>query len=176
MYSNKTTRVYEFNDVAVEDYDIYGKNPETNTEQYTAYIKFKNFNLDTPEHYKIFRAGWIQFSKAYKEDFKEFKHNMYIDNNFTYLPYLEDMQLDQFSTSPDRWSSDGANVLWDNFYWSGENNNAYYFRINAKGRTIQNELKFKTYGKKIKILGTSFEVKLKYPQRNKFNTGFKRGN
>lgn len=176
MYSNTSTRLYKFSEDAVADYDIYGTNTATHMEQYTVYIKFKNFNLEAPEHYKIFRAGWIQFNKAFRTDFKEFKHNLYIDNRFTYLPYLEDMQLDQFDNAPEKWSSDGADILWDDFYWAGKENNAYYFRINAKGRTIQNELKFKTYGRKVRILGTSLEVKLKYPQRNNFNTGFKRGN
>lgn len=176
MYSNTSTRIYSFSDEATADYDIYGNENTTHQEQYTVYIKFKQFNLEVPEHYKIFRAGWIQFNKAYKTDFKEFKHNLYIDNRLVYLPYLEDMQLDQFDDAPDRWSSDGAKILWDDFYWAGTNNDAYYFRINAKGRTIQNELKFKTYGKRVRILGTSFEVKVKYPQRNRFNTGFKRGN
>ena len=176
LYSNKSTRIYKFSETATADYDINGKNPETKLEQYEVYIKFKNFNLEVPEHYKLFRAGWIQFSPVFKEDFKEFKHNIYIDNRQVYLPYLEDMQLDQFRNTPERWSSDGAQILWDDFYWAGKDNAAYYFRINAKGRTIQNELRFSTYGKRISILGTSFEVKLKYPQRNRFNTGFKRGN
>ena len=176
MYSNTSTRLYKFSEDATSDYDIYGNNQETHLEQYTVYIKFKNFNLETPEHYKIFRAGWIQFNKAYRTDFKEFKHNIYIDNKFTYLPYIEDMQTDQFDNAPEKWSSDGAEILWDDFYWAGKENNAYYFRINAKGRTVQNELKFQTYGRKVRILGTSFEVKIKYPQRNNFNTGFKRGN
>lgn len=176
MYSNKSTRIYKFSDTASSDYDINGNNPETNTEQYTVYIKFKNFNMDVPENYKIFRAGWVQFSPVYKEDFKEFKHNIFVDNRKTYLPYLEDMQIDQFMRTPNKWSSDGAQILWDDFYWGGNENSAYYFRINAKGRTLQNELQFQTYGKKISILGTSFEVKLKQPQRNRFNTGFKRGN
>lgn len=176
MYSNTSTRIYKFSKDASSDYDIYGKNPVTHLEQYTAYIKFKCFNMELPEYYKIFRAGWIQFNKAYKTDFKLFKHNIYIDNKLTYLPYIEDMGVDQFDEAPSRWSSDGANILWDDFYWTGKENNAYYFRINAKGRTIQNELKFQTYGAKLSILGTSFELKVKYPQRNKFNTGFQRGN
>lgn len=176
MYGNKTTRLYKFSNSSTSDYDIYGNNPTTHLEQYTVYIKFKNFNFEVPEHYKIFRAGWIQFSKIYKTDFKEFKHNLYVDNQLTYLPYLEDMGLDQFDEAPNRWSSDGAEILWDDFYWAGKDNSAYYFRINSKGRTVQNELKFQTYGTKLSILGTSFELKLKYPQRNKYNTGFKRGN
>lgn len=173
MYSNNSTRIYRFSNADVAD---YGFDTGQTRVQYTVYIKFKQYNLEIPEHYKIFRAGWIQFSKAYKSDFAEFKHNVYIDNNKIYLPYLEDMQLDQFDNDPDKWSSSGANILWDDFYWAGKNNDAYYFRINAKGRTVQNELKFKTRGKKVSILGTTFEFKFKYPQRSKFNTGFKRGN
>ena len=176
MYSNNSTRLYKFSKDATVDYDIYGNNSTTNTEEYEVYIKFKNFNFEAPEYYKIFRAGWVQFNKVYKTDFKEFKHNLYVDNKWTYLPYVEDMKLDQFDDAPSKWSSDGANILWDDFYWAGKQNNAYYYRINAKGRTIQNEFRFKTYSRKLRILGTSFEVKLKYPQRNKFNTDFKRGN
>lgn len=176
MYSNKSTRIYKFSDDATADYDINGEDTETHLMQYEVYIKFKNFNLEAPEHYKLFRAGWIQFSPVFKEDFKEFKHNVYIDNRQIYLPYLEDMQTDQFRNTPKEWSSDGAPILWDDFYWAGTDNAAYYFRVNAKGRTIQNEIRFSTYGKKLSILGTSYEVKLKYPQRNRFNTGFKRGN
>lgn len=176
MYSTNSTRLYKFKEDDTADYDIYGKNPTTHLEQYEVYIKFKSFNIELPESYKIFRAGWIQFSKVFKEDFKDFKHNIYIDDKLTYLPYLEDMQVDQFDETPERWSSTGAQILWDDFYWAGRDNSAYYFRINAKGRTAQNELKFKTYGAKLRILGTSFELKVKYPQRNNFNTGFKRGN
>lgn len=176
MYSNNSTRLYKFSNSSTADYDIYNENEELDMMQYTVYIKFKNFNLETPMHYKIFRAGWIQFNKAFRTDFEDFKHNIYIDNVLTPLPYLEDMKIDQFDRPQQKWSSDGANILWDDFYWAGTSNNAYYFRINAKGRTVQNELKFKTYGRKLRILGTSFEVKLKYPQRNKYNTGFQRGN
>lgn len=176
MYSRNSTRIYKFDDTATSDYDIYGNAPDTNMEQYKLYIKFKEFNMEIPEHYKIFRAGWIQFNKIHRTDIRNFKHNVYIDKRKIYLAYNEDQKENQFYPPEDKWSSDGNDILWDDFYWVGNENAAYYYRINAKGRTIQNELEIETYGKKIKILGTSFELKVKYPQRNNMNNRFSRGN
>lgn len=176
MYSRNSTRIYKFDKSSIIDYDIYGNNPKENTEQYTLYIKFKEFNMEIPEHYKIFRAGWIQFNKIHRTDIKEFKHNVYIDKRKIYLAYNEDQRENQFYPPEDKWSSDGNDILWDDFYWVGNENAAYYFRINAKGRTIQNEIELVPYNTDVKILGTSFELKVKYPQRNNMNNRFKRGN
>lgn len=176
MYGRYTTRLYKYDKEANEDYDIYDENANGDSVPYEVYIKFKEYNLEAPEHFKIFRAGWIQFDKIDRTELRTFKHNVYIDRRLIYLAYNEEQGIDQFGPTQGKWSSDGNQVLWDDFYWGGNQNYAYYFRVNAKGRTIQNELKFTTFGQKLKILGTSFEVKLKYPQRNKFNTGFKRGN
>lgn len=176
MYGRYSTRIYKYSATATEDYDINNEVADRDTIPYTVYIKFKEYNLDLPESNKIFRAGWIQFDKIDRTQVKDFKHNVYIDKRQIYLAYNEDQGIDQFGPSESKWSSDGSNVLWDDFYWGGANNYSYYFRINAKGRTVQNELKFTTYGEKLSILGTSFELKVKHPQRKRFNTGFQRGN
>ena len=172
-----TTRIYEFDnsDVAY-DTDIYSREYDASEYPYEVYIKFKNFNFELPEHFKIFRAGWIQFSKVLRVDFLKFKHNMYVEEVKTFLPYKEDMQLDNLISPGEEWSNELEGATWDEFFWESNANPSYYFRINAKGRTIQNELKFTTTGKRISILGTSFEFKVKQPQRNKFNTNFQRGN
>lgn len=176
MYGRYSTRLYKYSSTATADYDFNNENPNGDTIPYTVYIKFKEYNMDIPENNKIFRAGWIQFDKIDRTQMQEFKHNVYIDKRLIYLSYNEDTGIDSFGPKESAWSTEGSNVLWDDFYWGGDNNAAYYFRVNAKGRTIQNELKFKTYGQKLRILGTSYELKLKYPQRKKFNTGFQRGN
>lgn len=176
MFGIYTTRIFKFKSGTDLDFDMYDQVPNSDIIAYTVYIKFKEYNMELPEHYKIFRAGWIQFSEVLRTDFAEFKHNLYIDKVWTYLPYTEDKQLDWFKSPEEKWSLNTTGAKWDDFYWSSNKNPGYYFRINAKGRTVQNELKFKTYGKKISILGNSFEFKNKYPQRDNSNTNFKRGN
>lgn len=176
MHGVYSTRIYKFYEDNGLDFDIYAEEPSTEYKAYTAYIKFRAYDMETPEHFKIFRAGWIQFSKTLRTDFQEFKHNLYVDGVKIYLPYLEDKQIDDFNNPGKDWSYSTTGVKWDDFYWESAKNPAYYFRINAKGRTVQNELKFKTYGKRLSILGTSFEYKTKYPQRHNANTDFKRGN
>lgn len=176
MYGIYTTRIFKFKKGDDLDFDMYDELSTTDDIAYTVYIKFKEYNMETPEHYKIFRAGWIQFSEVLRTEFQEFKHNLYIDKVWTYLPYNEDRQVEAFKAPKKEWSLTTVGTNWDDFYWSSNKNPAYYFRINSKGRTVQNELEFRTYGKKIYILGNSFEYKNKYPQRENSNTNFKRGN
>ena len=176
MYGIYTTRIFKFKKGDDLDFDMYDELSTTDDIAYTVYIKFKEYNMEIPEHYKIFRAGWIQFSEVLRTEFQEFKHNLYIDKVWTYLPYNEDRQVEAFKAPKKEWSLTTVGTNWDDFYWSSNKNPAYYFRINSKGRTVQNELEFRTYGKKIYILGNSFEYKNKYPQRENSNTNFKRGN
>lgn len=176
MYGIYTTRIFKFKKGNDLDFDMYDELSTTDDIAYKVYIKFKEYNMESPEHYKIFRAGWIQFSEVLRTDFQEFKHNLYVDKVWTYLSSIEDKQVEGFKAPDKEWSLATAGTNWDDFYWSSNKNPAYYFRINSKGRTVQNELEFKTYGKKIYILGNSFEYKTKYPQRYNNNTNFKRGN
>lgn len=176
MFGVYTTRIFKFKKGDDLDFDMYDELSTTDDIAYTVYIKFKEYNMETPEHYKIFRAGWIQFSEVLRTEFQEFKHNLYIDKVWTYLSYNEDRQVEAFKAPEKEWSLTTTGTNWDDFYWSSNKNPAYYFRINSKGRTVQNELEFRTYGKKIYILGNSFEYKNKYPQRENSNTNFKRGN
>lgn len=176
MYGIYTTRIFKFKKGNDLDFDMYDELSTTDDIAYKVYIKFKEYNMEIPEHYKIFRAGWIQFSEVLRTEFQEFKHNLYIDKVWTYLPYNEDRQVEAFKAPKKEWSLTTVGTNWDDFYWSSNKNPAYYFRINSKGRTVQNELEFRTYGKKIYILGNSFEYKNKYPQRENSNTNFKRGN
>lgn len=176
MYGIYTTRIFKFKKGDDLDFDMYDELSTTDDIAYTVYIKFKEYNMESPEHYKIFRAGWIQFSEVLRTDFQEFKHNLYVDKVWTYLSSIEDKQVESFKAPDKEWALTTTGTNWDDFYWSSNKNPAYYFRINSKGRTVQNELEFKTYGKKIYILGNSFEYKTKYPQRYNNNTNFKRGN
>lgn len=176
MYGIYTTRIFKFKKGNDLDFDMYDELSTTDDIAYKVYIKFKEYNMESPEHYKIFRAGWIQFSEVLRTDFQEFKHNLYVDKVWTYLSSIEDKQVESFKAPDKEWALTTTGTNWDDFYWSSNKNPAYYFRINSKGRTVQNELEFRTYGKKIYILGNSFEYKTKYPQRYNNNTNFKRGN